>query len=165
MATGKWTQAGIPHKGWFNVGIEDVGAAHETCQMCEVVEIRFVHLMRHPDYPQDLRVGCVCAEHMETDRQAARSRERWKRNEAQRRANWLKRTWRISQRGNEFLNVDNFNVTVFQRPDQHWGGRILHKPTGTKRASQLPYRSKNEAKLAAFDKLQEMKAKLARRGR
>ena len=115
MATGKWTQVGVPHKGWFNVGIEDVGQAHETCEMCEAVEIRFVHLMRHPDYPDDLRVGCICAEHMETDRQAARSRERWKRNEAQRRANWLKRTWRVSQRGNEYLNA--FNVTVFQRPD------------------------------------------------
>ncbi|MDZ7713173.1 MAG: hypothetical protein U5L06_08695 [Rhodovibrio sp.] len=126
--------------------------------------------LRPPDAPSRLSrrpAGRLCLRRAHGNRPpgGAQPRERWKRNEAQRRANWLKRAWRVSQRGNEYLNVDNFNVTVFQRPDQHWGGRILHKPTGTKRASQLPYRSKNEAKLAAFDKLQEMKVKLERRER
>ena len=36
MTTGKWAQAGVPHKGWVCEDIEDAGAPDFTCQMCEV---------------------------------------------------------------------------------------------------------------------------------
>jgi hypothetical protein len=59
-ATGKWTQAGVPHKGWTCVDIEDLGSPDHVCEMCEVQPVRYVHSMEHPNH-ETLRVGCVCA--------------------------------------------------------------------------------------------------------
>jgi len=87
-ATGKWTQAGVPHRGWTCVDIEDLGAPAHVCEMCEVILVRHVHEMEHPDYPETLRVGCVCAGHMEEDLVGARRREAAFKNGRQRRARW-----------------------------------------------------------------------------
>lgn len=56
--TGKWAQQGVPHKGWENTGVYDVGADRMTCEMCEAREIRYAHHMTHPAYPNEL-VGRV----------------------------------------------------------------------------------------------------------
>jgi hypothetical protein len=36
-----------------------------VCEMCESQTIRYVQHMEHPDYPDVLKVGCICAGHME----------------------------------------------------------------------------------------------------
>lgn len=56
---GKWSDPGVPHKGWSCVGIEDLGEPSQTCEMCESIDIRCAHVMSHPDYPGELAVGCV----------------------------------------------------------------------------------------------------------
>jgi hypothetical protein len=84
--------------------------------MCETQEIRFVHHIMHPDYLDMLGVGCVCAEHMEQDQQGPRRRERELRNAAQRRRNCLKRKLRTSAAGNNYLNTDCFNITIYLNP-------------------------------------------------
>jgi hypothetical protein len=61
MATGKWREPGVPHRGWSCVDVEDLGQPDATCGMCEVQVIRYVHTLEHPDYPEALHVGCVCA--------------------------------------------------------------------------------------------------------
>lgn len=62
---GKWSQPEVPHKGWICCGVTDLDEPSATCQMCEEKEIRYVHHMEHPEWPERLDVGCVCAEHME----------------------------------------------------------------------------------------------------
>ena len=105
-ATGKWTQPGIPHKGWTCVDIEDLGSPNHICQMCEAREVRYVHTMEHPDYAEALRVGCICAGHMEEeDLVGARAREDAFKAGRSRRARWLAREWRTSRAGNEYLNT------------------------------------------------------------
>jgi hypothetical protein len=42
---GKWSQPGVPHKGWVCVDIEDLGEPSLTCEMCESQNIRYVHYM------------------------------------------------------------------------------------------------------------------------
>jgi len=82
---GKWSEAGIPHKGWGCVGVTDLGPGednHTTCEMCESAAIRYVHHMSHPEYPGILDVGCVCAGHMEGNYAAAVGRDRQMRNAA-----------------------------------------------------------------------------------
>ena len=56
---GKWTQLGVPHRGWLCLDVEDLGGSSQLCQMCEGVDVRYVHHMQHPDYPDVLAVGCV----------------------------------------------------------------------------------------------------------
>lgn len=75
----RWDKAGVPHKGWRCIRASDLRFEHgdyyepQVCQMCGNERLRFVHLMRHDDYPSDLLVGCVCASKMEGNSAAPRS--------------------------------------------------------------------------------------------
>ena len=57
---GKWSEPGVPHKGWVCLGVDDLGPGElMTCQMCMVAQIRYVHAMVHDDYPGKLLCGCA----------------------------------------------------------------------------------------------------------
>ncbi|TIU28132.1 MAG: hypothetical protein E5W38_24835, partial [Mesorhizobium sp.] len=156
-ATGKWVQAGVPHKGWSCVDIEELEEQEHLCEMCEARHVRFVHVMEHPRYPEILRVGCVCAGHLEEDPVGARKREAGFKNERGRRTRWLSREWRISASGNQFLNTnDGFNVVVYPK-GPIWGARVEHRASGYQRTSKLPYQTQDQAKLAAFNAMVGMK--------
>ena len=84
----RWGTKDVPHKGWVCVGMLDLGEdaddmdfetrrseIYEECEMCNQEGIRYVHIMEHPQYEGQLRVGCVCAEKMENDYYAPRDRE------------------------------------------------------------------------------------------
>ena len=57
-----WDQPNIPHKGWSYVGIVDLGeecscdeeVEYEQCQMCGKERIRYIHILEHPDYSNDV---------------------------------------------------------------------------------------------------------------
>jgi hypothetical protein len=119
--------------------------------MCEIHEIRYVHHMQHPDYPDVLGVGCICAEHMEEDYEAPRRRERHLRNAAQRRSRWLARKWKKSVKGDAYVDVDGFNLTVFPTHGGGWGGRIADRKSDRSITSRRRHTTEDQAKLAAFD--------------
>lgn len=99
-----WNKEGIPHKGWHCIDIEDLAdlvdgteeIPYEQCEMCGNERIRFVHLMQHPDYPHELRVGCVCAEKMSDDYVNPRKAEDTLRKRASRRKNFNNKEWRFN---------------------------------------------------------------------
>jgi hypothetical protein len=83
---GKWSEPGVPHKGWVCLGVDDLGPGElMTCQMCMVAQIRYVHAMVHDDYPEKLLCGCVCAGNMEGDVDRAAQRDRAAKSDARRR--------------------------------------------------------------------------------
>jgi hypothetical protein len=131
--------------------------------MCENVEIRYVHSMQHPDYPQILGVGCICAEHMEQDYVGPRVREKKLRSQAHRRRTWLKRRWSTSGRGNFFLNTEGFNLTVFKIDEGDrclWAIKVTHRDSGRTQRGKRRYPSENAAKAAALDALLWAKERL-----
>jgi hypothetical protein len=155
-STGKWSAPGVPHRGWVCTVVEDLGEPDAAvCQMCETTKIRSVHTMAHPDYPEALRVGCVCAGHMAGDPTGAREREARVRKRSSRRARWLqRRRWRTSRNGHPFINTkDGLNVAVFKK-GQGWGARLVDRRTGYINASNKSYASEAAAKLAAFDAIE-----------
>lgn len=156
---GKWSEAGVPHKGWTCVGVEDLGEASAICEMCETQEIRYVHAMMHPDYARGLNVGCICAEKMEDDYVGPRRREYALRSAAGRKKRWLTRKWRISSRGNSYINTDGFNITIYFNGDGTWGGRIEDRGTARAVDSRKRYLTEDAAKLAAFDGMVFLKTK------
>lgn len=158
IGTGKWAQPGVPHRGWTCIDIEDLEEPAHTCEMCEVVTVRYVHTMTHPDYGT-LDVGCVCAGNMEQDIVGAQRREAKLKLTMARRKRWLDRTWRVSANGNDFLNADGFNVVVYPQAD-HWGARVEHRATGKRRISRLRYDSEEAAKLAALAVMLDMKRQI-----
>ena len=115
---GRWSEAGVPHKQWWCVDVHDLGRDRtETCEMCRSANVRFVHVMRHNDYPDMLRCGCVCAGNMAADLVGARSREKKLRLRAGRRSTFpnLKR-WNRSEKGHAYISLPNGRwVTVFMR--------------------------------------------------
>jgi hypothetical protein len=129
--------------------------------MCEVAEIRYVHNMQHPDYPDVLGCGCVCAAHMEEDLVGARQREAHFKANQLRRVRWVDRKWRVAEHlaGWEFLNTDGFRIVVY--PDgEAWGARVEHRATSLSRRSKLPYQDATAAKLAALNAMLGMKWRL-----
>lgn len=154
-STGKWTHDDVPKSGWVCAHIFVIGKDDplQVCEMCETQSIRFVHVMEHPDFPEALEAGCICAGHMEDDVEGARSREQEMQATLARRARWLKRGWRTSYKGNHFVNThDGFMVVVF-RQGKHWGGVVKDKQTGHEQRSRRQYATEDDAKLAAFDAL------------
>jgi len=154
-----WDRPGVPHKGWRCEDVDDVRgngsspneADYEVCQMCGNERIRYVHVMSHPGFPERLNVGCICAEKMSGDYIGPKRRETKLRNLASRRKNWLTRKWRVSSKGNDFLNVDGKNVVVFPKKFKpgKWGYGIDGE------FSREVFDTKEEAKLAAFDRLRD----------
>ncbi|WP_047835787.1 MULTISPECIES: hypothetical protein [unclassified Cupriavidus] len=153
MSGSRWDQPGVPHKGWHCVDVVDLRADGEpaddtdyaTCQMCGNEKIRYVHIMEHPDVEEALDVGCVCAEKMSDDYDGPKRREARLRNRASRRTRWLHRKWRVSAKGNSFLNVDGRNLVVYPTKTGRWGYKIGD------RFGPKTYPTVREAKLALFD--------------
>jgi hypothetical protein len=156
-ATGKWTQPGVPHKGWENTGVYDLGRDDRTvCEMCEVQEIRYVHHMHHPDYAEEIAVGCVCAEEMEGDRVGPKRRETSLINAARRREKWLTRNWRISSKGNEYIRTDGFVLTVFPKGNK-WSGSLIQSSTDQKWFLHRVHATGDAARLELFDAMIDLK--------
>lgn len=161
-APGLWGDPGVPKRGWTCVDIKDLSPPgdydysdrnYPTCEMCEVATIRFVHTMRHPDYPRELEVGCVCAGHMEQSLKRAKEREAALKKHAASRKKWLTRKWRVSQKGNQYIRASGFLAVVFGQ-GKRWRFQVKEVETGRSSRWLDSYPSSQEAKLAAFDFIQ-----------
>lgn len=149
---GKWSEAGVPKKGWTCTGVDDLEEPSILCEMCGAAEIRYAHTMEHPDFPGELQVGCVCAEHMEQDYKRPREREKSLKSASRRRRAWPGRTWRTSKSGNSFLNTGGFNIAIYHR-GAGWTVRVENRDTGASQMGRKQFLTERDAKLAAFDAL------------
>jgi hypothetical protein len=149
---GKWspTTEGVPREGWSCVEIEDLGRQSAICEMCEDQKIRFVHHMQHENYPRILLVGNRCAGHMEQDDVSAEARTKKMRSRASTRKNWLKRTWKISEAGNEYVTSHGHRV-VIRRKGKLWTATIAVGDGSYVRHLHRVFKTSDDAKLAAFD--------------
>lgn len=153
-----WNQPGVPQKDWRCVDVVDLRADgesrdetdYETCEMCGNEKIRYVHIMEHDEYDQ-LQVGCVCAEKMSGDYVNPKKRQNDLQNLAKRRAkckaDWSKREWKRSSKGNLWTKVNGVTITIFlsQYKQGKWVLVI------DRAYSQATYDSEVEAQLASFD--------------
>ena len=113
-----WKCDDVPHSGWSCVGISDLGEPAGICEMCGYQIIRYVHHMVHPAY-RSLDVGCICAGKMEGDVEKAKKRENDFKRKESRRNNFVKRKWKISKNGNQYLKIKDHVVVLFR----HKNGR------------------------------------------
>lgn len=147
MTMNRWNTPGIPHKGWSCIFVEDLGPGEsQPCEMCGNERVRYVHIMLHEEYEQELSVGCVCAGKMSDDYAGAKERERVLKNKAAKRMRWVQRRWPVSKKGNQYMNVKGHHVGVFMR-DNYWtcwmDGKI----------SCRNFKSADEAKMYLFDRI------------
>ena len=131
----RWNKADIPHKGWEYIGMEDLGEdvypgdpiPYEQCEMCGKEKIRYVHLLKHPDYDGKIRVGCDCASKMICDYVTPQERERNLKNRVNRRKNFMKQEWyRKPETGNYTLRYKGDYITIMKSKfGPGWG--IIYK--------------------------------------
>ena len=153
---GKWSDPGVPHKGWAFIDFDDLGEPSETCEMCEYQAIRYVHVMQHESHPVPLRCGCECASKMSGDYEGPQRRERLAKSVAARRAKWLERNWRMSAKGNSYLKADGFVITIY--PDgTRWKACVADSKSGNKRFSYRTFPTEDKARLGAFDAMIQFK--------
>jgi hypothetical protein len=151
---GKWGRAGVPHKGWECVNVEDLGEPSQICEMCEVMEIRYVQYMRHPNYPDLLACGLVCAGHMSEDLTGAANRDKTLRSNSRKRKTFADRAaWYINRNGNPQLKDGSFRITMFKAPNGLWKGVVNNAPINRSYFTRDLFESLDDAKRAAFDTL------------
>jgi hypothetical protein len=125
--------------------------------MCEVMIVRYVHTMEHPNYPERLDVGCICAGHMEQDVVGARKRETDFKRSLARRSRWVSSgKWRLSARGNSYINSDGFNIVTFQSGPR-WSARLKHRWDTRMLTQKVVGPTEEAARIAAWEMLQKMK--------
>jgi hypothetical protein len=112
-----------PLSGWYCIhtfDVKDQGWSTEStkepklfkCELCGCDKVRFIHVMHHNEFYEDINVGCICAGIMEDDILSAVERERVLRNRYNRKKNFLKQKWYLSFNGNETLLYKNKRITI-----------------------------------------------------
>ncbi len=129
MVMNLWDVKGVPHKGWKCESVIDVGEwvgsgdeiEYAQCEMCGNEGIRYVHIMKHRNYPKKLGVGCVCAEKMSGDYVNPRKEENAIKNKALRRKNFLSMTWKYNSYKETYSKkYKGKNITLVHRHG-NWG--------------------------------------------
>lgn len=101
-----WNKKNLPHKGWVNIGHEDLEVPSHTCQMCGKTEIRYVHTMYHFDVEDHIKVGCECAERMTDDYTTAKEQLRT----MKKKTSWMTTNWKK-------LNLFGYEEKTFNSTD------------------------------------------------
>ncbi len=137
------------------IDLRTTGQEPGTCQKCGRHDLRFVHLIEHPD-DGSMQVGCECAARLcyGYDPKATESKLR---NLWARRSRWLTRNWNTSRNGNDTLTFkhqgETIRVTVYRAKFGGFGCCV----TVGRESFFLPgkFATTDEAKLTAFDRLAE----------
>lgn len=103
LRRGLYSQPGFRHKGWIGVDVEDREEPNEICQACQRQQVRYVHILHHPDESEAnnfgrLEAGCVCAGFLTEDYTGAAESERRVRNESERKRRANKREFDKQER-------------------------------------------------------------------
>lgn len=126
----EWKRKDIPHKGWECIDVIDLGEdadeneeiSYEKCEMCGFEEIRYVHIMVHPEYDGQLRVGCVCAEKMSEDYVNPRKREKTLKNKVARKKTFMKKPWSYKEeKGTYSKKYKGEYITMMKGRYGSWG--------------------------------------------
>jgi hypothetical protein len=121
--------------------------------MCGTALVRYWHYLEHPNYPERIGTGYVCAGALTEDYVGSKARDEKMKFTDRQRKRWLSRRWKISQKGNEYLNISNVNVVIFSR-GTGWSFRLLHRTTSDVLFPALSiYETSDAAKMAAFERM------------
>lgn len=158
--TNYWKQSRIPHKGWNLIDVIDIRedgqseneTFYEACMMCGNERIRYVHIVEHQEVNEEFRVGCICAEHMTNDYVNPNRREKELKNRANRLKNWSSKKWKLSQKGNFYLKIENHLLVIFKDKLSKKYKVIIDDTIGNKLFDTL-----EKAKIGAFNGIEYFK--------
>lgn len=94
----------LPTTGWTDDRVEDMKGEEVKCQYCNKESIRFVHVLTHPDYEGELKVGCICAGKLTGNLELSKKKERERKNESRKVEAWRKKHDESAAAKKEFLD-------------------------------------------------------------
>lgn len=108
----------VPRDDWRCMEVADLlekhtGRREVVCEMCGVVNIRYVHVMEHDSFHEVIGVCVTCAERTTGDAVNPRKVEAEVRRKSGARDRWLAGHWYLSARDNWVTNVSGVNMGVF----------------------------------------------------
>lgn len=162
-----WNDPTAPRRGWNVLTVFDAleagpgeplldGDHMLLCEACGTQEIRYVHVLEHPNFERAVYVGCDCASRMTgVSEDLLERREGDVRNRSARRAtfcglrNWTqtkKGGWRLRHLGNFYL----------LSPGRYGGWSVAYKADDERPGAQMIYErgfhhDLDTAKIAVFD--------------
>lgn len=149
----------FPKDGWkFSKHVdwhqEVPGGYLDKCDMCGRKGIRHSHFYSNPAYPGGIKVGCCCAERLD-DRKGDPSRRQAKAsNLSKRRESWPNGKWHTSKKGNHYRKIKGHKAG-YSNGIEGWQVWIIH-PEGYFSNFPERYETEDEAKMALFDKCEEV---------
>ncbi|MDX1000799.1 hypothetical protein GOE08_06910 [Sinorhizobium medicae] len=159
--TGRWRDQSFPHSGWRFSMFKDLGAQAITCQVCQHAVIRYAHVLVHVEVPDAILVGLKCAEVLQDDYYGPEKREREYRTDLRIKNDWAKREWKTSTPGNLYINARGFNIAIWKKGGAGFGVTIRQEnrfDDNYVKNDPRMYRTIEEAKLGALDRLLEARA-------
>lgn len=144
---------GAPLDGWYCLNCYDVCENGDEelfeCELCGCKKVRYVHVMRHDQYFEDIHVGCICAGVMAGDILAEKERERKTKNRMKRRETFLRRKWQFVRWGTLRMDYKDKVLLLYRCPDGTFrvscDGEMLTDYKGK------PLKDRLSAAYAAFD--------------
>ena len=111
----------LPNKNWKLINVYDVredgqsaeNTIYETCMICNNEKIRYVHVIIHEKVDNEFLVGCICAEKMTNDYINPKKLENELKNKANKKNNFIKRNWKLTENGNYKLNYEGHSLLIF----------------------------------------------------
>ena len=104
--------------------MEDAGLEGRRCEICEAVEVRWLHKMVHDERPGFLSVGLDRAQDLGRDFERARRRKNAFSLEMKVRNHWPDQVWELSQDRDYFTNARGYNFATFEAGGGYLGPRI-----------------------------------------
>lgn len=181
-----WDDPGFPKRDWKHVDVIDVAESNpdaplHNCEACGREDVRYVHQLEHNLWDEIIEVGCICAGNLTGDIEEAKRLEKEPRNRTSRRDRWLERNWKKSRNGNSYLKHrqqgTRYHIVIFKSKYEQWNFRVtVDKPSNwtddpspfapvnpigcnykkSAYKGTVWHKSPDQAKLAAFDALQEL---------
>lgn len=101
-----------PLENWRCVEMIDGEDADFECELCGYESVRFIHVMEHDEYFEQVSVGCICAGIMEGNILAAKERDRKMKNRAKRKLNFPNRKWKTARSGAYYVKYRDQYVFI-----------------------------------------------------
>ena len=150
---GRDSEPNFPHTGWEWAGVVDScqrGLSQEeypSCEYCDQLRIRYVHTLTHPNFPNPVAVGCVCAVWLTDDQENPERAEKKLRQAADRRARFPSRKWQVMAASWRWITLDGVDVAIFP------SGKAF-KVEIDNEMGKLTFPTLKEAQLVAYDVVQ-----------
>ena len=104
-----WNKKNLPHKGWMNIGVEDLEVPSHKCEMCGKEDIRYVHAVKHPLVEDVFLVGCKCAEELSNDYTTPKAQLKL----AKKKTRWIENSWESEENFDyEFKKINRKTTQV-----------------------------------------------------